>query len=169
MALSKLARTRSVRVSGLTRLSSVSTTPVRSLPASASGRAVTGAPASIWRDETLGHAEVDEDARAVVEGRDLGLGADLVADVDAEDADPAVERCPDHPVLECELGVADRKRRLLGGERALEERHLVDRAGFAQLPAAREGGGGVGRGQAGAVEGDLLGLGIEADERARRP
>ena len=65
--LSRLARTRSVRVSGAIRLSSVTTSPSSASSGRPSGRADTGAPTLHLADEALRHPEVDEDVRAVVE------------------------------------------------------------------------------------------------------
>ena len=168
-ALSKLARTRIVRVSALIRLSSGGDLAgereprLRQRPRR-DRRADLELP-----DEALRHAEVDEDRRAVVEGGDRRRGRDLVAELDAEDADPAVEGRPHHPVLERELGVAERElglaRRELGGA----QRHLGDRVRAPELLGARQRRLRVLEHQPRPVERDRLDLGVEPDERRARP
>ena len=103
--------------------------------------------------------------RAVVERRDRGAGLDLLADVDAEDPHPAVERRAHHPPLQRELGVAhlelglaDRKRRLGQLDRALHVRAN-------QLLVPLQGGAGIFQGQPRPVDRDLLGLRIEPHQR----
>ena len=72
-----------------------------------SGRAVTGAPTLTWPTKRSG---MRKSTRMCERSSSVATSVavlDLVADVDAEDADPAVEGRADHPVLERELGVAD--------------------------------------------------------------
>ena len=110
-ALSRLARTRSVRVSAATRLSRVTTSPASARPGRASGRAETGAPTLTWptkRSGTRKSTRMCERSSSVAIAVSVSTWSPTST---AEDADPAVEGRADHPALERELGVAHARAR----------------------------------------------------------
>ena len=169
--LSRLARTRSVRVSAPIRLSSVATSPSSAQRrAATAARAETGMPTADLADEALGDAEVDEDAASGRRGsRPRSRCRPGRRASTAEDADPAVEGRADHPALERELGVAQRELGLAHGELGLEQLHLADRPRADQLLVrARAVVAGVVERQPRPVERDALGVGVEPDDRLRR-
>ncbi len=73
--------------------------------------------------EALGHPIVDKDFRAVVERRDRCGCRDVVADVDRDDADDAIDRRNDIAAFKIELGGLQLQPRALLRDFGIEDIH----------------------------------------------
>ncbi len=105
--------------------------------------------------------------RAVVDGGDHRVGGDVVAGLDRQYADDAFDRRRDRAAVEIELRVAQRQLRIADDEFGVGHLHQRGGVGGAQRLDALELRFRVGERDLGAVERNLLDLGIkQRDHRA---
>ena len=133
--------------------------------------AVTASPMREPAGEALGHPEVDQDARAVVDGGELGVGVDLGARLHRQDADDAADRRADRAPLERQRRVAQpRARRSRAASRASRSATSVAAPRACSCSTRSSVASASATASSARVERDRLGLVVEPrDDVARAP
>ena len=157
-----------MRLALSTRLSSATISPRSGSSGRASAVAFSDVADRQPSGEALGNAEVDQDARAVVDGREFGRGRNLGARLHRQEADDPADRRADRAPLERQARVAHLE---LGGPRRqprLAHRHVGGGAARLQLLEPLERRLGLGDVELGAGEGDHLRLVVEPRDDVAR-
>jgi hypothetical protein len=155
------ACTRKVRLASSTRLSSALMVPVSVAVGSASGAGGDLTADLQVLDHPFGHAEIDDEGRAILDPGEFGILRDLIAGIGDPDADPARDRGGKVKLREGEGGVALLKFGGLEGEFGLL--HGGSGAGAGGFQRGKAGGGGlrVGKDHIGAVKRDAGGFVVQ--------